>query len=68
MANRGADTNGGQFFIVYDDTPLPPSYTVFGSVADVQAVVELAGKGTETLESGVTAPTEDVDIQQLVWE
>jgi len=68
MANRGANTNGSQFFIVYDDTPLPPSYTVFGSVADVQSVVELAEKGTVTLDTGTTAPTEDVDIEQFVWQ
>ena len=34
MANRGPDTNGSQFFIVYDDSPLPPDYTVFGSIDD----------------------------------
>jgi peptidyl-prolyl cis-trans isomerase B (cyclophilin B) len=32
MANSGPDTNGSQFFIVYRDTVLPPTYTVFGSV------------------------------------
>jgi peptidyl-prolyl cis-trans isomerase B (cyclophilin B) len=32
MANSGPDTNGSQFFIVYRDTALPPTYTVFGSV------------------------------------
>ena len=31
MANAGPNTNGSQFFIVYEDTELPPSYTVFGS-------------------------------------
>ena len=30
MANAGPDTNGSQFFLVYADTELPPSYTVFG--------------------------------------
>ena len=34
MANAGPNTNGSQFFIVYDDSPLPPDYTVFGSVDD----------------------------------
>jgi len=32
MANAGPDTNGSQFFIVYRDSMLPPTYTVFGKV------------------------------------
>jgi len=68
MANRGADTNGSQFFIVYDDTPLDANYTVFGTVADIQPVVDLADKGTVVQDSGVTAPSEDVDITSLVWK
>jgi peptidyl-prolyl cis-trans isomerase B (cyclophilin B) len=32
MASAGKDTNGSQFFIVYEDSRLPPTYTVFGSV------------------------------------
>ncbi len=34
MANAGPNTNGSQFFIVYDDSQLPPEYTVFGTVDD----------------------------------
>ena len=33
MANAGADTNAAQFFLVYDTTPLPPSYTVLLNIA-----------------------------------
>lgn len=48
MANAGADTNGSQFFLVYDDSELPPAYTVFGSMdADtVTTVREIAAEGT----------------------
>lgn len=34
MANSGPDSNGSQFFIVYRDSQLPPTYTVFGQVAN----------------------------------
>ena len=34
MANAGPDTNGSQFFLVYEDTELPPSYTTFGTIDD----------------------------------
>lgn len=46
MANAGADTNGSQFFLVYADSQLPPSYTVFGHVTDGMDVLEgIADKG-----------------------
>ncbi len=32
MANHGPGTNGSQFFLVYEDSLLPPTYTVFGTV------------------------------------
>lgn len=34
MANAGPDTNGSQFFLVYQDSLLPPDYTVFGTIDD----------------------------------
>ena len=33
MANAGPGTNGSQFFLVYEDSPLPPAYTVFGTMS-----------------------------------
>ncbi|MDA2891103.1 peptidylprolyl isomerase [Mycolicibacterium sp. BiH015] len=32
MANSGLGTNGSQFFLIYDDSMLPPQYTVFGRI------------------------------------
>jgi len=45
MANSGADTNGSQFFIVYKNSTLGPSYTVFGTVSKGLAVVDKVAAG-----------------------
>lgn len=34
MANSGPDTNGSQFFLVFQDSPLPPNFTPFGRVIE----------------------------------
>jgi peptidyl-prolyl cis-trans isomerase B (cyclophilin B) len=33
-------TNGSQFFLVYDDTTLPPDYTIFGTITEGLDIVE----------------------------
>jgi peptidyl-prolyl cis-trans isomerase B (cyclophilin B) len=46
LANSGKDTNGSQFFMVYQDSPIPPTYTPFGTVSaglDVLDQVARAG-------------------------
>ncbi|HEY8481184.1 MAG TPA: peptidylprolyl isomerase [Spirillospora sp.] len=50
MANAGPDTNGSQFFIVYEDAPrLPPVYPVIGRVTSGMEVVDrVARAGTAT--------------------
>jgi cyclophilin family peptidyl-prolyl cis-trans isomerase len=40
MANRGADTNGSQFFIMHQDYDLPPSYVIFARVTSGMDVVD----------------------------
>ncbi|MFG2087081.1 peptidylprolyl isomerase [Spirillospora sp. NPDC048824] len=47
MANAGPDTNGSQFFILYDDAPnLPADYPVIGRVTSGMEIVDkVAGAG-----------------------
>ena len=40
MANSGPNTNGSQFFIMTENYPLPPLYTIFGKVDAGQDVVD----------------------------
>lgn len=47
MANSGTpDSNGSQFFFVFKNTPLPPSYTPFGKiVAGLNILQQIAKQG-----------------------
>jgi cyclophilin family peptidyl-prolyl cis-trans isomerase len=45
MANAGPNTNGSQFFIMIDNQPLPPNYSVFGKVTSGQDVVSQIAQG-----------------------
>jgi peptidyl-prolyl cis-trans isomerase B (cyclophilin B) len=59
MANAGPNTNGSQFFLVYADTALPPSYTVFGHMdpAGLDAVKKIAAEGQDgTISAGGGKP------------
>jgi peptidyl-prolyl cis-trans isomerase B (cyclophilin B) len=55
MANTGQpDTGGSQFFLVFGQTDLPPSYTVFATM-DAATVKTLQGVGA----AGVAVPGPD---------
>lgn len=45
MANAGPNTNGSQFFIMLDDKPLPPNYSIFGRVVEGMDVVDAISVG-----------------------
>ncbi len=66
MANAGPNTNGSQFFMVYDDSPLPASYTVFGSIssAGVKVLTKVAAAGVKG-GGGDGAPKTRVDLSSV---
>ena len=66
MANRGPNTNGGQFFITLGPTPhLDDRHTVFGEVVEGLDVVQKIGK---TRTGDRDRPVTDVVIQQVKIE
>ncbi|MEY8208769.1 peptidylprolyl isomerase [Corynebacterium sp. MNWGS58] len=64
MANAGAGTNGSQFFLNYDDSPLQANYTYFGQIDEegLKALDSIAEAGTGD-GSGDGAPAEEVRIK-----
>ncbi len=66
MANTGtADSGGSQFFLVYEDTELPPQYTVFGTLdGDAVSVIRSLAAAGSTPE-GDGAPNTSVQITDV---
>ncbi|MFE2097592.1 MULTISPECIES: peptidylprolyl isomerase [unclassified Streptomyces] len=66
MANTGQKhTGGSQFFLVYKDSPLPPSYTPFGTIdaAGLKVLDKIAAAGENT-GAGDGAPNATVVINK----
>jgi cyclophilin family peptidyl-prolyl cis-trans isomerase len=67
MANMGPNTNGSQFFILHQDHPLPPSYTIFGRVTKGQEVVDaLAELPTERGPDGGLSKPKQAPVMKKV--
>jgi peptidyl-prolyl cis-trans isomerase B (cyclophilin B) len=49
MANKGSGTNGSQFFLVYADSMMPPTYTAFGTIdaTGLATLDKIAAAGVE---------------------
>ncbi|MGW0815062.1 peptidylprolyl isomerase [Streptomyces viridiviolaceus] len=66
MANTGQPGSGGsQFFLVYQDSPLPPSYTPFGTISkDGMTVLKKIAAAGESTGAGDGAPNATVVIDK----
>lgn len=67
MANSGPATNGSQFFLVYEDSALPPNYTPFGTiVSGLEVLEEIAAAGSDESNGvGDGKPNTPVQIETL---
>jgi peptidyl-prolyl cis-trans isomerase B (cyclophilin B) len=65
MANSGPGTNGSQFFLVYQDTQLPASYTPFGTITKGLDVVLKVAKAGVTSAGGDGPPKLPVKLETV---
>ncbi len=67
MANSGPNTNVSQFFLVFKDTTLTPSYTPFGTITSGLDILQnVANAGTScTFSAGGGVPKEKVVINSV---
>lgn len=65
MANSGPNTNGSQFFLVYQDSPLPPNYSVWGTIkTGLDRIDAIAAAGTTAGSDG--PPAQEVVIRSAI--
>jgi len=65
MANAGRDTNGSQFFIMVDNYPLPPDYSIFGKVILGQEVADAIAAGPRDAND---RPNTEVKMLEVIVE
>jgi len=64
MANAGPGTSGSQFFLVYKDSPLAPSYTPFGRITKGLELLDAVAKAGAT-PTGDGKPNQAVTLTKV---
>ncbi|MGX5208512.1 peptidylprolyl isomerase [Streptomyces violaceus] len=68
QTKQGRDSGGSQFFLVYQDSQLPPDYTPFGTVSEagmkILTKIAKAGAQAPDPQTGNTAPNATVVINK----
>ncbi len=66
MANSGPNTNGSQFFLVYGNTTLPPSYSIWGKITSGLDI--LKGLGAAGIKGGGSdgTPLKTIAIEKVI--
>ncbi|MFE9021752.1 peptidylprolyl isomerase [Streptomyces sp. NPDC007808] len=68
QTKQGRDSGGSQFFLVYQDSQLPPDYTPFGTVSEagMKVLKKIAAAGAQAVDpaTGTTAPNATVVINK----
>jgi peptidyl-prolyl cis-trans isomerase B (cyclophilin B) len=69
LANSGPDTNGSQFFFIYQDVELSPDYTVLGKVTNgldnIKKATEAGHDGAFDPSPGGGHPKSDIEIKSI---
>jgi peptidyl-prolyl cis-trans isomerase B (cyclophilin B) len=67
MANSGPNTNGSQFFLVYKNSTLAPSYTPFGTiVSGLNIIQNVAKRGSDNSNHpGDGHPKQKVEVESV---
>jgi peptidyl-prolyl cis-trans isomerase B (cyclophilin B) len=67
MANSGPNTNGSQFFLVYKNSTLSPSYTPFGTIVSGLNIIQKVAKGGSDNSNGPGDghPKQKVEIESV---
>ena len=69
MANSGPNTNGSQFFLVFEDSGvLGPNYTIWGHITKGLDILRYIGKAGATVDAntGNSAPNQKVELIRVL--